>query len=54
MNFDRELKQDENGDDVRLLHTSLVLLDLEVPSRERNQVRFGIGTAEVVTRLQRV
>jgi hypothetical protein len=53
MNLDRELKQDEDGDDVRLLHTSLVLLDLEVPSRERNQARFGVGTAEVVARLQR-
>jgi hypothetical protein len=53
MNVYRELKQDENGDDVRLLHTSLLLLDPEVPSRERNQARFGVGTAEVITRLQR-
>jgi hypothetical protein len=43
MHFDRELKQDQNGDDVRLLHTSLMLFDLEVPSRERNQAHFGVG-----------
>lgn len=53
MNFGRELNQDENRDDVCLLHTSLVLLDLEMPERERNQAPFGVGTAEAVTRLQR-
>ncbi len=53
MNLDRDLKQAENGDDVRFLHTSLMLLDLDVPSGERNDARFGIGTADVVTRLQR-
>ena len=41
MNFDRELKQDVSGDDVRHPHTSLVLLDLDVPSPERNiDLRF--------------
>ena len=53
MHFDRELKKNQTGDDVRLLHMSLVLLDLEVPSCEGNQARFGVGTAEVVTQFQR-
>lgn len=48
MIFDHELKQDESGDDIRLLHISLVLLDLDVPSGERADARFGIGTADVV------
>jgi hypothetical protein len=54
MHFDREVKQEENGDDVRLLHTFLALLDLEVPSHERHQAHFGGGTVEVVRRFQRM
>ncbi|HEX8951670.1 MAG TPA: Tc toxin subunit A, partial [Polyangia bacterium] len=53
MQFDRELKQEQHGDDIRILHASLDLLELEVPARERIQGHFGAGTVEIVSRFQR-
>src|SRR5215472_13215100 len=51
--FERDLKLDVTGEDVRALHTALLLLDLPVPHSERSQARFGSSTHEAVCRFQK-
>jgi peptidoglycan hydrolase-like protein with peptidoglycan-binding domain len=49
----RNLQQGLTGDDVRLLHTELVLLNLAIPDNERQAALFGPVTARVIQELQK-
>src|SRR5713226_8009382 len=49
----RNLQQGLTGDDVRLLHTELALLNLAIPDNERSAAQFGPATLAVVQQFQR-
>lgn len=49
----RNLQRGLTGDDVRLLHTELALLNLDVPQSERLGALFGPVTARVIQNLQK-
>lgn len=49
----RNLLQGVTGDDVRLPHTELALLNLAVPDGERTAAQFGPGTLALVQNFQR-
>src|ERR1700694_1946103 len=49
----RNLQQGLSGDDVRLLHTELALLNLAGPDNERSGAQFGPATLAVVQQFQR-
>jgi hypothetical protein len=48
----RNLQQGLIGDDVRLLHTELALLNLAVPDNERSGAQFGPATLAVIQQFQ--
>jgi len=49
----RNLQQGLTGDDVRLLHTELALLNLAIPDNESSAAQFGPATLAVVQQFQR-
>ena len=50
---DRELKLEDQGEDVRLLQSELADLGLAIPVAERQAAIFGRGTQRVVVAIQR-
>jgi hypothetical protein len=49
----RDLKLESSGDDVRLLHSELLTLGLQVPETERLRAIFGQGTHDALTEFQK-
>jgi Neuraminidase-like domain/Putative peptidoglycan binding domain len=49
----RNLQQGVTGDDVRLLHTELTLLNLAIPDNERAAALYGAATLAAVQQFQR-
>src|SRR5262249_46015336 len=49
----RNLQQGLTGDDVRLLHTELTLLNLSIPDNERVGALFGPGTLAAIQQFQK-
>ena len=53
MNLREDLKVGQTGDVIRLLHSELLDLGLEVPVAEQRGAEFGPGTQNAVTQFQR-
>src|SRR5216684_388429 len=49
----RDLRQDLNGNDVRLLHSELIQLGLTIPDAELQRGLFGPGTREIILNFQK-
>src|SRR5262249_36918440 len=49
----RNLQQDQTGDDVRLLHTELTLLNVAIPDSERASTLFGPATTAAIRLFQK-
>lgn len=48
----RDLSIGMEGEDVKLLHSELRVLDYEIPDAELRRVFFGLGTQEIIMRFQ--